>query len=73
MSKYQPKTHIRDEQFQDRSLCGQPWRGKPAAGRPCSSTDPPYLVNDETSSVSLANCATCVKMFREKMLKPTAT
>lgn len=73
MSKYKPRIHIRNERFLDQSLCGQPWRGAPAAGRPCSSTDPPYVTNDETSSVNLANCVTCIKMFREKMLGSTAT
>jgi hypothetical protein len=67
---YQPRVHIRDEQFLSRSLCGQPWRGARSAGRPCSDSDPPYVTNDESGSVSQTTCLKCIELYRAKMLAP---
>lgn len=67
---YKVKTHIRDEQFLSRALCGQPWRGAERAGRPCSDSDPPYVTNDETGSTQQATCLKCCELYRAKMLAP---
>jgi hypothetical protein len=68
VSTYQPRVHIRDPKFPGRALCGRDWSEVEHGGRVATSgLTPPVVVNDESGSVSPANCWTCLLTFRKRL------
>jgi hypothetical protein len=63
---YKPKTHIRDERFADRTICGQPWKKSTKGGKPASET----VVVSERGSANVLTCRTCVELLRATLAKP---
>lgn len=65
---YTPKTHIRDERFTDRAICGQAWTATTKGGKPASET----VVVNERGSANTLTCRACVALLREQLAKSSA-
>jgi hypothetical protein len=67
MSTKSPKIHIQEPIHKRYSLCGKLW-SHVSGGRAASTTEPPAVFNDESGSVSVATCRTCLKAFARSLM-----